>query len=425
MSEIPVQPTLPQALERVRQHAAACEWQAAEFLCRQLFEGLPDRLLYPAASHWIDVLRGQQRHAEACNVLHMYLSRLPWTRPVGEQPEARVLLLYGLDSVARGDVLFYGQPWKGLSFAVNAGHFDSASLLRNADFSVDRLFLPSQLTPAQQQSLRERLQHYGIIINTIADPASEGPALELAVTLLEGMDNVLNPPQRVLETRRNQVADRLRGLPGLCVPRLQCLPRTARDALHDILDHCRAGLIMRPVNSQTGIGMQRVLDPVAMDAWLDAQPDEQVYAIDYHDFRERNGLFRKYRMFAIGGRLLPEHMIATRQWNVHSCDRYPLMDETPQLRDAEAAFLADPASVIGQQGLRTLQAVAEHMGLDYLGIDFALLPGGDLLLFESNPAMRLNYDHCAHFPYLQPWLDAVGHAFCAMVRERLPLEAAL
>jgi hypothetical protein len=67
--------------------------------------------------------------------------------------------------------------------------------------------------------------------------------------------------------------------------------------------------------------------------------------------------------------------------------------------------------------VRTLSAALDTLALDYLGIDFAQLADGRLLVFEANPAMRLNYTPCEQFPYLRGYLDRIAQAFTRFVEQ--------
>lgn len=414
-------PSLSGVHERIRTYAETGQWDEAETLCNQLFELLPDSLLRGTAAYWISLLRLQNRHNEACCVLHRFLQRLPWGKAVDGCQPAPVLLVHGLDSLRRCNVQFLSKPWDALDFLITSGHFDCHALLGAASFGIDHLYVGPQTDPQHLAEIRDRLGNYQVIVNSIADPACESPSLDVVGSLLAGRRNVINPPQLVLQAERDLLADCLREVPGVHMPRVlryEQVDEETRASLHAWLEHSRSGLILRPIESQTGHGMERVVDPVMLDAWLDLRPDSGLFACNYQDFR-RAGLFHKYRVFVIDGQLLPEHLICARHWNLHSEDRYSLMDSTPALRETEQRFLLDPLCTLGEQAIDSLLMIAERTQLDYVGIDFTQLADGSLLVFEANPAMRLNYDHCASFPYLRPHLDAVSETFCSMIQGML------
>jgi hypothetical protein len=90
----------------------------------------------------------------------------------------------------------------------------------------------------------------------------------------------------------------------------------------------------------------------------------------------------------IGGRLYPLHLALSRDWKVHyfSAD----MADQPGHRARERAFLEDMPGVLGPCAVEALGLINARLGLDYAGVDFALGPTGDLLLFEANATMVIN-----------------------------------
>jgi len=62
--------------------------------------------------------------------------------------------------------------------------------------------------------------------------------------------------------------------------------------------------------------------------------------------------------------------------------------------------------------------VRERFGLDYFGIDCALDPDGNLVVFEVNASMLVHDDN-AEFPYKDPFVRAIKVAFDAMLRSRV------
>ena len=59
-------------------------------------------------------------------------------------------------------------------------------------------------------------------------------------------------------------------------------------------------------------------------------------------------------------------------------------------RAEEQRFLEDMRAAIGDRALSALARIGEILGLDYAGMDFALDPGGLVLLFEANATMVIN-----------------------------------
>jgi hypothetical protein len=56
-------------------------------------------------------------------------------------------------------------------------------------------------------------------------------------------------------------------------------------------------------------------------------------------------------------------------------------------RAEDGRFLADPAAVLGAPAMAALERIRAAIGLEYLGIDFALDRAGRVVVFEANATM--------------------------------------
>jgi hypothetical protein len=66
------------------------------------------------------------------------------------------------------------------------------------------------------------------------------------------------------------------------------------------------------------------------------------------------------------------------------------MADDPAHREEERCFLDDMPAVLGPGAMTALAGIAETLGLDYAGIDFALTRDGSVLVFEANATMVIN-----------------------------------
>ena len=105
------------------------------------------------------------------------------------------------------------------------------------------------------------------------------------------------------------------------------------------------------------------------------------------DARDGEGMFRKFRVMFVDGGLYPLHLAISPDWKVHyfSAD----MGARPEPRAEERRFLDDMPRVLGARAWEALEAIAETVGLDYFGVDFALARDGALSVFEANAAMAM------------------------------------
>lgn len=225
------------------------------------------------------------------------------------------------------------------------------------------------------------LPPHDVIFNGIGDADLCADSLAAAQAILDAHGaRAVNDPRRVLPTGRAQVAQLLRDIDGLIVPRMLELTRDELGGV-DALP-----VLLRPPGYHTGEFFERVNDREELERVARILPGARLLAIEQLDARGNDGFHRKYRVLFIGGRLYPVHLARSTHWKVHyfSADRV----RDPEAIAEEAAFLADPYAVLGARATGALEEAAKRIGLDYFGIDFGLDRDGNVLLFEANATMR-------------------------------------
>jgi tetratricopeptide (TPR) repeat protein len=262
------------------------------------------------------------------------------------------------------------------------------------------------------------LPPYHVLFNAIGDADRSRPSLERAAAIAAASPAaVINDPAAVLRTGRVETMQRLRGLAGVRAPRTE---RMARDGLTPAALAERGftfPLLLRSPGHHAGdyfAVAERAADVAGVVATL---PGRDLLAIEYLDASGADGDVRKYRVIAVDGRLYPVHLAIAPQWKVHyfSAD----MVGRPDHRAEEAAFLDDMPSVVGDRGMRALEAICATMGLDYAGVDFGLSADGTVLVFEANPTMAVYPpDGGAVWDYRRRAIDRVIAAVRAMLVAR-------
>ncbi len=135
------------------------------------------------------------------------------------------------------------------------------------------------------------LPPHDVIFNSIGDADLCRSSLEGAVRLLEANDaSAINPPADVLETGRVEIAQRLRGIEGLIVPRVE---NVAREDLGRIE---RFPVLLRPPGYHTGEFFELVRDRDELARIAASLPGETLLAIELLDARGADGHYRKYRV---------------------------------------------------------------------------------------------------------------------------------
>ncbi len=185
-----------------------------------------------------------------------------------------------------------------------------------------------------RQRRRPELHPYRTILNLITDPDQNPKTLENLKKLLRDYSGpVINRPEAVMRSTRDQVAKLLAGTPGLLVPKTIRLFRAKPDIAANAIE--RAGmqfpLIVRKAGTHTGriVGLFDTMEELRAAL---TEPGEHIVT-EFVDFRSEDGIYRKYRAFFIGGELIFRHMLASDEWSVHAKDRMRFMIDRPELLD--------------------------------------------------------------------------------------------
>ncbi|WP_294122798.1 hypothetical protein [Sphingomonas sp.] len=296
--------------------------------------------------------------------------------------DAKILLIFGVDRedqiVARGSTVHIP---------------GSADLYRVLDGMVP--FHRLQMTRNFfRQQRRPELSPYSYIMNMVTEPERNPKVLENISRLVRGVPaKVLNRPDIVLQTTRDLVSRKLAGIKGLVAPKTVRL-RAGKSA-SAIQTLTKAELNFPIILRQTGTHKGQIvgLMPGIDETQASLIKGSEHFATEFVDFRSSDGLYRKYRVFFIGEHIVFRHMLVSDEWNVHAKDRRRFMASRPDLRAEEEAMFSKPEGAFPAAVLEVLRAVRERMKLDFFGMDFGLLPDGQLLLFETNASMNF-------FPFL-------------------------
>ena len=249
--------------------------------------------------------------------------------------------------------------------------------------------------------------------------------LESLPALLERWPRpVLLDPARVVQLGRDRLWKLLEDAPGLLIPptlrldsgRLRDLA-LGRTPLEEVLPGWGYPLIIRPVGSHAGRGLEKVDTPAALGACLNAAGPGAYYLSAFVDYRGADGFFRKYRVALVDGRPFICHMAVAPHWMLHYLNAG--MTENPGRRiEEQLAFQTFDQGFARRQelGLRSLH---ERVGLEYFAIDCAESRDGRLLIFEADTAMGVHdMDPPELFPYKGPQMARIFRAFRELLARR-------
>ena len=285
---------------------------------------------------------------------------------------------------------------------------------RRLDLSRD---LEPLLAKLKQQDDGGNLSAFDCVLNLVSEADRSPDTLEALRLLLRGYGGrVINRPEAVLRTTRDQVAKVLSGIPGLIVP--QILRFRGGDPDAALAAVTGAGLafplIVRHPATHRGRTMVLVEDE---DNFRSAVAEDRDYfAIEFVDYSRADGLFRKYRMWSFGGRQVFRHLAVTTDWNVHIADGMEFMSERPDLIAEEVRLMERVEGAFPDQVHAIVAEIGERLGLDCFGVDFGFHPDGRMVLFEANASMTF-FPLVPHprFEFRGKLLEPAQDAFMAML----------
>ncbi|MDB5652043.1 MAG: tetratricopeptide repeat-containing protein [Hyphomicrobiales bacterium] len=169
-------------------------------------------------------------------------------------------------------------------------------------------------------------------------------------------------------------------------------------------------LIVRPLGTHAGHGMEKLDGIEALRTYLAAHGEAQFYVSPFVDYSSPDGLFRKQRVVFIKGRAFASHFAVSEHWMVHYLSAN--MVENAERRNEEAQWMQDFDEDFARRHAKSIDALCERFGLDYFGVDCAEMPDGRLLVFEADVAMIVHdMDPEAIFPYKKPAMRKLFKAF--------------
>jgi glutathione synthase/RimK-type ligase-like ATP-grasp enzyme len=234
---------------------------------------------------------------------------------------------------------------------------------------------------------------------------------------------VINLPENIIQTCRDEFCKRLKSQSGMVIP---VTVRAHRQSLEKIADHSITlsslesdlafPIIVRPVDSHKGMGLKKLTQHTDLIEYLNTQHEEHFYISRFVDYQSQDGLFRKYRIVLIGGKAYACHMAISEHWMVHYMSAG--MTVSPEKREEEALFMTTFDNAFGLKHLKAFDYLAEHIGLEYVGIDCGETTDGELLVFEVDSSMTIHaMDPIEDFPYKHVQLQKVFNAFIKLLED--------
>ena len=293
-------------------------------------------------------------------------------------------------------------------------------LLEDSDIDLIHYYVD----PGAPHPLTSPVPEHDLVMVAIGASDEQAAVLQRLENVLHDWPKpVLNSPQNVPNSERHNASILLQNVPGLVIcPALhisrQSLQSVAagEKSISDIAEDHAFPIILRPVGSHGGHGLQKVDDREAVASYLQHNEGDTFFLSRFVDYSDDDGLFRKMRLVLIDGKAYACHMGVSSNWMIHYVNAGMYEDENK--RAQEARFLNEFADFAARHH-DALDAISQRTGLEYIGIDCAETQSGELLIFEIDPAMVVHaMDDEEMFPNKQIHMHKVKTAMREMLLQR-------
>lgn len=270
----------------------------------------------------------------------------------------------------------------------------------------------------ENQNINLDLADDVIIFNSISNADSSKKALSYLENLtIQSKLPVINNAEFVLKTSREQNYKNLKDLDDKII-----LPRCERikpNSINKVKEYIQSNNIKLPIifrttsdhGSENMIKLDKIDDFYQLEQFAFNGKNE-FYIIEFHNYKSKNGLYKKARFWIIGDRVITRHLVISDDWNISYDKRTLLMKNNKNLQKEEKKFISKAEPSIIEKCLKIKKA----MNLDYLGIDCNIDNEGNMLIFEVTPAMGIMIDN--DFPYLNTKIDESMKALKELITDK-------
>ena len=276
----------------------------------------------------------------------------------------------------------------GFQYLLNGSSSVSPWVDKNSEFNTHRFILAG--TGGQQK--------YGfrfnpsVIFNEISDADSHTQALSRCIAFCDQQKcSIINPPDAVLKTRRDQVSQVLSGVEGVKTPKtIRFHPQSPDDIKKKIEEHFTGPVLLRVAGLHGGKSLIKIdsSDQLGQQLYPFALDGRPYYLTEFHDFKSKDGHYRKHRLAVVEGVPYLRHLLINDDWMVHRSARSFMTGRTPLVNEERELMMSFYKS-LGAELSGRIKMIAERLSLDYFGIDCHINEEGEMLIFEANANMNI------------------------------------
>jgi tetratricopeptide (TPR) repeat protein len=185
-------------------------------------------------------------------------------------------------------------------------------LLENSSVALTQFFVTEDLFTVAG-AFNEDLPEHDVLFVAIAESEVNLSLLKQLTPLLANWPKpVLNRPEQIAYMSRDGACELLENAAGIA------MPTTIRYAVNDIEPQAFSyPMIIRPVDSHAGHDLDKVENAQALQRYLNEQHYDEFFIAPFVDYKNSDGLYRKYRVILCAGEAFLCHLAMSTHWMIH------------------------------------------------------------------------------------------------------------
>lgn len=288
-------------------------------------------------------------------------------------------------------------------------------LVENSYIELTQFFVTEDLFTVAG-NLNEDLPEHDVLFVAIAESEENLPLLKQLEPILKNWAKpVLNRPEKITKMSRDAACQLLANIDEISMPETT---RFSSPPFEGVRGGCALDfpIIIRPIDSHAGHDLDKIESENALKNYLSQQNYNEFFVAKFIDYRNADGLFRKYRVMLIAGKPFLAHLAISQNWMIHYLNAG--MADDAKKRAEEAQVMDVFNETFAKKHTAAFQKIYQRSGLDYVGLDCSETPDGKLLIFEIDSCMIVHaIDPIDLFPYKPAHMANLFTAFQQLLHD--------
>lgn len=285
------------------------------------------------------------------------------------------------------------------------------------DINISDIKITTTVFGGVKQKIHFKIPKNALLFNSICSPDESSKALKLLSDFIKQVPiPVINDPEKVLQTTRDGVAQKLSSLKGVIMPKcIKVFPASTKEIVEIIQEEkFPLPFIFRTSCDHGSRNMVKIdsFDDLAGLERFAFNGENAFYMIEYVDYKSDDGYYRKMRYWVVGDKVIPRHLVIATSWNISYDIKKEMMGNKQELQKEEKQFLQNN----NQDNIKKCLEIKNALNLDYFGIDCNVDKNGKMLIFEATPCMGLLDD--TDFSYTSSAFRRIHKATEDLIRKK-------